>query len=84
MMSGSDMMVKDGNVRLLSLLAEKRRGGLPGGWSCCAVYRKRVLAKVHREVSFVRPKLFMMKVTAPTAGPSQYRFAVVCSPSQPG
>lgn len=83
MMAGSGMM-KDGNMRLLSLLAEKRRGGPPGSWPCCAVYRKRVPAKVHREVSFVRPKFFMVKVTAPTVGPSQYRSAVVCSPSQPG
>ena len=40
--------------------------------------------EVHREVSFVRPKFFIVKVTASTAGPSQYRSAVVCSPSQPG
>lgn len=55
-MTGSDMMTKDGNV--LSLLAEKRRGGPATGWPCCAVYRKRVPAQAHREVSFVRPKFF--------------------------
>ena len=76
-MAGSGMMIKGRNVRLLSLLAEKRRGGPATGWPCCAVYRKRVPAKVHREVSFVRPKFFMVKVAASTAGSSQYRSVVV-------